>query len=96
MQSTPPKPKPQIPLCSCGGSARFDRRPTRVWYRERIVCASCGQATRYSYAGPNGEHRPELLGLWDQVTNGAERDCAAASAMIDGVVAGLHNKEASR
>jgi hypothetical protein len=87
--STPAvKPNPRL-ACACGAQARWDRRPTRAWYRERIKYPECGLATVFSYAGPNGEHRPELLGLWDQVADGAGRDCRHATETISDVTDSL-------
>ena len=91
--------------CSCGEVAKFERRPKRAGYSERIVCPGCGKATVWKYAGPNGMHRPELIRAWallvatqDGKTDGhgqartgtdANADCERAAAMLDGVVAGL-------
>jgi hypothetical protein len=58
-----------LPSCpTCATPPHFERRPRRAGHAERLACPRCTHATPWLFAGPNGEHRPELLRRWTGVT----------------------------
>jgi hypothetical protein len=57
-----------IPCPVCRQLPVFQLRTGRHGRVERLACETCGRTTPWLLTARNGEHRAELLHLWDRET----------------------------